>query len=85
MVARAQEMQGTLTVKVGDGQSVAAVTLRQKVAQESGEVTTLTTFPVVPGAADDNEMSASLAVVGGGQILVDIEPPANKNRCRCDL
>ena len=78
VVARAQEMQGTLTVKVGDGQSVAAVTLRQKVAQESGEVTTLTTFPVVPGAADDNEMSASLAVVGGGQILVDIEPPANK-------
>ena len=73
-----QEMQGTLTVKVGGGQSVAAVTLRQNVAQQPGEVTTLTTFPVVPGAADADELIASLSVVGEGQILVDVEPPADE-------
>lgn len=60
VVAQAQEMQGTLTVKVGGGQSVAAVTLRQKVAQEPGEVTTLTTFPVVSGAADADELKSGL-------------------------
>ncbi len=78
VVARAQEMQGTLTVKVGGGQTVAAVTLRQKVAQESGEVTTLTTFPVVPGAADVVIAAATFSVVGGGEVLVDVEPPADK-------
>ena len=78
VVAQAQEMQGTLTVKVGGGQSVAAVTLRQNVAQQPGEVTTLTTFPVVPGAADADELIASLSVVGEGQILVDVEPPADE-------
>ncbi len=71
-------MQGTLTVKVGGGQTVAAVTLRQKVAQQTGEVTTLTTFPVVPGAADVVIAAATFSVVGEGEVLVDVESPADK-------
>ncbi len=76
VVARAQEMQGSLTVNVGGGRSVAAVTLRQRIVPD--EVSTLTTFPVVPGSADAVEHLASFSVVAEGQLLVDVQPPASK-------
>jgi len=48
LVAEAAEMRGVLTVE--SSQPLAAVTLRQRVGKSFPEdVTTLTTFPVIPG------------------------------------
>lgn len=80
VVASAQEMQGSLTVNVGGGRSVAAVTLRQSIVPDG--VSTLTTFPVVPGAADAVQQSASFSVVAEGQLLVDVEPRPSKTVVR---
>ncbi len=66
-VAQAQEMQGSASI-ISDGAPLAAITLRQLQARPfPEEVQTLTTFPVVPGTAEDDDSgtTGSFAVRGG--------------------
>jgi hypothetical protein len=73
-VPEAREMQGTLTVQ--SDRPIAALTLRQTedpARPFPQSVPTLTTFPVIPGAAEEVAVSGSFHSLGAGRVALELD------------